>query len=561
MDMLHQSFTTLLRFSLLAILAGLLCVSLIHADSEESVPTDVEDAIQIEHVDSETPAPPSLLSRVNSSMASVMFFDILGGAHTVTQVDISGNPVIDPETGEPKKRTVGFPLLVAILAFGAIFFTFFYGWINIRGFQHSIDVVRGKFDHEDDTGDVSHFRALTSALSATVGLGNIAGVAVAIQQGGPGAVFWMMFLALFGMSAKFGSCTLSQMYRRVNPDGSISGGPMYYLDLGLRDVSALLKPLGKTLAILYAIFIMGGSFGGGNMFQANQTAEAITNTFGLTPGAENIIGIILAVLVAIVVLGGIKRIGAATSKIVPLMCGIYVIAAIVVLVTNLHNIPSALGTILNEAFAPNAFFGGLLGVLIMGFRRAAFSNEAGLGSAAIAHAAAKTKEPVREGLVAMLEPFIDTIIICFMTSMVIVVTGVYADPSIGAGSADIGVSLTTAAFQSVIPWFPIVLTICIALFAYSTMISWCYYGERGWIYLMDHLGEGVGLRTLPIFRTIFVFFTYLGAISSLGDVIDFSDLMILSLAFPNIVGSLILAPRVKRLLANYWTRLKAGEMK
>lgn len=571
--MRQRSFSKAVRFSLLSLLIALVTLSILHAESDPSVTGAIEgDTIAEAMTEQATTAEntkavnapaleaPPLLSRINGAMASVMFFDILGGRYTVPEVDYTGAPVIDLDTGNQRVRTVGFPLLVAILAFGAIFFTFFYGWINIRGLRHSLNVVRGKYDHEDDTGDVSHFRALTSALSATVGLGNIAGVAVAIQQGGPGAVFWMMFLALFGMSAKFSSCTLSQMYRRVNADGSISGGPMYYLDLGLRDISAFLKPVGKALAIIYAIFIMGGSFGGGNMFQSNQTAEAITNTFGLGDGANSIIGITLAVLVAAVVLGGIQRIGAATSKIVPLMCGIYVVAALVVLFANLHAIPSAVQVIFQDAFSQNAFFGGLLGVIVSGFRRAAFSNEAGLGSAAIAHAAAKTKEPVREGLVAMLEPFIDTIIICFMTSMVIVVTGVYTDPAIGAGTSDVGVTLTAAAFESVIPWFPILLTVCIALFAYSTMISWCYYGERGWIYLLDHFGEGVGIKTLPIFRTVFVIFTYIGAVSSLGDVIDFSDLMILSLAFPNIIGSLILAPRVKQLLTNYWRRLQAGEM-
>ncbi|MCB0330471.1 MAG: alanine:cation symporter family protein [Bdellovibrionales bacterium] len=508
----------------------------------------------------ESPAPqgPTVLGRVNGAIGSVLFFDIAQGSIQVKKVDTKGYPIIDEETGEQAIEVVGFPFLVAVLVLGAVFFTFFYGWINVRGFKHAIDIVRGKFDKEEDEGEITHFRALTSALSATVGLGNIAGVAVAIQLGGPGAVFWMMFLAIFGMSAKFSSCTLAQMYRKVNSNGTISGGPMYYLDIGLREVSPYLKPLGKALALLYAVFIMGGSIGGGNMFQSNQTAEAFTSTFGLGESANAVVGIILAILVAVVILGGIKRIGAATSKIVPLMCGLYVIASLIVIITHLPAIPSALSTIVLQAFTDNAFFGGMVGVLIMGFKRAAFSNEAGLGSAAIAHAAAKTKEPVREGLVAMLGPFIDTIVICLMTSMVIVVTGVYADPALSSGAGNLGVTLTNAAFATVIPWFPYVLTICIGLFAYSTMISWCYYGERGWIYLLDHLGNDVGLKTLPVFRLIFVFFTFFGSINSLTDVIDFSDLMILSLAFPNIIGSIILAPRVRAKLKDYMRRHKEG---
>lgn len=501
---------------------------------------------------------PTLLSRVNGAVGAVLFYDIAGGSIEVTEVDRDNNPVMDPVSGKTKTKVIGFPFLVGVLVVGAVFFTVFYGFINIKGFRHAIDVVRGKFDREEDEGEISHFRALTSALSATVGLGNIAGVAVAIQLGGPGAVFWMMFLAVFGMSAKFGSCTLSQMYRKKNKDGSISGGPMYYIDIGLREVSPLLAPIGKVLAIMYAIFVMGGSIGGGNMFQANQTVEAFINTFGLSESYAHIIGGVLALLVGVVILGGIKRIGAATSRIVPFMCGLYVVASLVVIFANLPSIPTAIGVIFREAFVENAFFGGMIGVLVMGFRRAAFSNEAGLGSAAIAHAAAKTDEPVREGLVAMLGPFIDTIVICLMTSLVIVITGVYSNPELASISGNVGVTLTNEAFASVIPWFPYVLTICIALFAYSTMISWCYYGERGWIYLLDHLGDGVGMRTLPFFRIVFVAFTYYGAISSLSEVIEFSDLMILSLAFPNIVGSIVLAPRVKRLLDDYLRRLKEG---
>ncbi len=483
---------------------------------------------------------PTTLERVNSALASVIFYDISAGRFSVPKVTREGEPVLN-EAGEQEILPVDFPIVVAVLAFGAIFFTFFYGWINIRGFTHAVQIVRGRFDKEHDDGEISHFKALTSALSATVGLGNIAGVALVIQVGGPGAVFWMLFLGVFGMCSKFHSCTLAQMYRQTNPDGSISGGPMYYLDIGLKRMGPVMGAVGKVLAVIFAVMVMGGSLGGGNMFQANQTVEAMTSTFALPEYAPKVIGVVMAILVAIVILGGIKRIGNATSRIVPFMCALYVIASVIVLVVNIHRIPEALYLIVKYAFTDNAFFGGIVGVLYWGFRRAAFSNEAGLGSAAIAHAAAKTKEPVREGFVAMLEPFIDTLVICLMTALVIIVTGTWEDPALVDATGNTGVTLTTEAFRTVLPWFPYVLTICIALFAYSTMISWCYYGERGWIYLLDHFGKGVGSKTLPIFRVVFVCFVYIGATHKLGSVLDFSDLMILSMAFPNIVGGIILA--------------------
>ena len=498
-----------------------------------------------------------ILARVNKALETALYFDITFGAIEVEQTDRAGTPVLGGD-GQPKKKNVSLPFLVVVLACGAIFFTLWYGWINIRGFGHAVNIVRGKYDNPDDEGEISHFRALTSALSATVGLGNIAGVAVAIMLGGPGAVFWMIVMAIFGMTAKFSSCTLAQLYRQVNPDGSISGGPMYYLDLGLRKMN--LGKLGKVLGITYAIMVMGGSLGGGNMFQANQTTEAIVSTFGLGQGARWAVGIVMACFVGAVILGGIKRIGAATSRIVPSMCGIYVLASLFVILVNIRELPSAAGLILSMAFTKNAFFGGMVGVLVQGVRRAAFSNEAGLGSAAIAHAAAKTDEPVREGMVAMLGPFIDTIVVCLMTSLVVVLTGAWNDPSLTAAGGDIGVTVTTAAFGSVISWFPYVLTVCIVLFAYSTMISWCYYGERGWIYLLDHFGGGTGLKSVVVFRLVFVGAVVFGAVNKLSHVLDFSDYMILSMAFPNIVGSIILAPKVRERVREYWGRYKSGKM-
>ena len=498
---------------------------------------------------------PSALDKANATIGAILFFDIALGSIQIDEVDQDGNPVLDA-SGNPQKKVVSLPFLIVVLILGAIFFTFWYRWINVRGSRHSVDIIRGKYDNPEDTGEISHFRALTSALSATVGLGNIAGVAIAIQLGGPGAVFWMLVAAVFGMTAKFSSCTLSQMYRQTNRDGSISGGPMYYVDIGLRQMGGGWATLGKVLAVMYALLVMGGAIGVGNMFQVNQTAEAFRSTFGLSEGANWIIGIVIAILVGAVIIGGIKRIGAATSKIVPAMCGLYVCVSILIILMNFTKIPEAIGLIFSMAFTGNAFYGGFFGVLVWGIKRSSFSNEAGLGSAAIAHAAAKTEEPVREGLVAMVGPFIDTIIVCLMTAMVVIITGAWNDPSLSQSD---GVTLTTKAFESAIGWFPLILTLSIGLFAYSTMISWAYYGERGWIYLFDHFG-GIGLKTVIVFRIIFILFVIVGAVNKLDAVLDFSDAMVLGMAFPNIIGSIILAPRVLGKLRDYWNRYQSGEM-
>lgn len=498
------------------------------------------------------------LTKFNGWVATALFFDISAGAFQHPKRDTAGKEVVGTD-GKPVMEGATVPFIVAILALGSIFFTLWYRFINLRGFRHAIDVVRGKYDDPADEGEISHFRALTSALSATVGLGNIAGVAIAIQKGGPGAVFWMIVMALFGMSAKFSSCTLAVLYRRHNPDGSMSGGPMYYLDLGLKKLG--IGPLGKALGCTYAVMVMGGAFGGGNMFQSNQSFAVVKNAVGLGPNAKYVYATLIALAVAAVIIGGIKRIGAATSRVVPAMCAIYVLAAIAVILVNAKQIPAALSTIFSMAFTKDAVFGGAVGVLVIGVTRASFSNEAGLGSAAIAHAAAKTDEPVREGMVAMLGPFIDTIIICLMTALVVVVTGAWQSSLASGGDVDQGVVMTSQAFASVISWFPYVLSVCVVLFAYSTMISWCYYGERGWIYLLDHFGEGVGLRSVVVFRVLFVIAAWFGAVAKLGPVLDFSDLMILCMAFPNIVGSVILAPTLLKHVREYWSRYKSGEMK
>ena len=442
----------------------------------------------------------------------------------------------------------GFPLIVLVLLSGAVIFTVYFNFINVRGFKHALDVIKGKYDNPNDIGQISHFQALTSALSATIGLGNIAGVAVAVSLGGPGAVFWMVFIAFFSMSAKFVSCTLGQLYRKVNEDGSVSGGPMYYLDYGLKEKG--FGTLGKILGSIYAVFITGGAFGGGNMFQANQSYELFGKLIGVP---DYLYGILLAILVAIVIVGGIKRIGQTTEKIVPLMVILYVGASLFIILTNLDKLPGVLNSIISQAFTPEAGYGGFIGVLVTGIKRAVFSNEGGVGSASIAHSAAKTDEPIREGIVAMIGPFIDTIIVCFMTASVILITK-DANPLYQSGGGINGAELTSAAFGSAISWFPYILSIVVFLFSFSTMISWYYYGDKGWKYLF-------GSQSIKAYQAMYLGCVILGSIASLENVITFSDLMILSCGFPNIIGCLFLIPALKPKLEEYWNRYKTGELK
>lgn len=488
----------------------------------------------------------------------------------------------------------GIPVVVLWLVLGAVFFTLRMGFINFRGFKHAVLVTAGKYDNPADTGEVSHFQALTAALSATVGLGNIAGVAIAIMAGGPGATFWLIVAGLLGMSSKFTECTLGQKFREVRSDGRIMGGAMFYLSKGLGKMK--LVTLGKVLGVLFATLCVFASLGGGNAFQVNQSGNAIRAQIQekenkklreldkQIAGAEEsgneadiarlkeerdglkkemqstattfnwIYGVIMAVMVGIVIIGGIRRIAATAEKIVPLMCGIYVLACLWILLVNIQMIPHAFETIFREAFTPEAGYGGFLGVLVMGFRRAAFSNEAGVGSAAIAHSAAKTDYPVREGIVALLEPFIDTVVVCTMTALVIVITGAYDDPQYAHYvAANNGAALTSDAMEQQIPWFPYVLSVAVVLFAYSTMISWSYYGERCWAYLF-------GDRASMGYRVIFLVFVVLGAVISATNVLDLSDLAILGMAFPNILGVVLLSGLVKRDLDDYWGKLKAGEL-
>lgn len=477
----------------------------------------------------------------------------------------------------PFSESFKIPWVLIVLIGGAVYFTLYFKLINFTGFGTAVRVVRGKYEdiekHGADTlygdvtpneqenlietirddsadGEVSHFQALTAALSATVGLGNIAGVAVALSIGGPGATFWMIVAGLLGMASKFAECTLGVKFRDVGPDGTVYGGPMYYLKKGLKQKG--LGGLGKFLAILFAVFVIGGSFGGGNMFQANQAAAQFVQLFELqgTSGAMWF-GIFMALIVAIVIIGGIKRIAKVTEKVVPFMAGIYVLGALVILAVNYHHIGDAFALIFEGAFSGLGIAGGLVGVMIQGVRRGAFSNEAGVGSAAIAHSAVRTKYPASEGIVALLEPFIDTVVICTMTALVIVITNF--DNNILQYGVEVkeGVELTATAFDSVIPHFSIVLTIAVILFAFSTMISWSYYGMQGWVYLF-----GRGKITELIYKLLFCIFIWVGSVISLGSVINFSDAMIFAMVVPNIIGVVLLTPVVRKELNRYMNAIR-----
>ncbi len=486
----------------------------------------------------------------------------------------------------PLPEPFNIPIILYLLIGGASFFTIAFGFINIRRFPLALEVVRGKYDdiemaddpdhhepHVDkaelnivdgdipDTikdeshhGEVNHFQALATAVSGTVGLGNIAGVAIAIGIGGPGATLWMIIAGLLGMSSKFVECTLGVKYRDVDKDGTVHGGPMYYLSRGFADLK--MGPVGKVLAVIFAVFCVGGSFGGGNAFQANQATSQITTMFdmGASGSARTIIGIVMAILVAVVIIGGIKRIAKVTEKLVPLMAIIYIIASLIIILAHFTEIPAAIGQIISGAFTPTAAVGGIAGVIIQGFRRAAFSNEAGAGSAAIAHSAVRTKYPASEGIVALLEPFIDTVVICTMTAIVIVLFnmdgyfqygGINGNVMIGSEAVN-GVDLTARAYNDVLPGFNVVLTIAIVLFAFSTMISWSYYGLQSWKFLFGR-SKAADLS----FKVLFCIFVVIGAAASLGSVLAFSDAMILAMVFPNMIGLFFLFPKVRQELGRY----------
>lgn len=448
---------------------------------------------------------------------------------------------------------VSFPFVLLWLVVAAAGFTVYMGFVNVRGFKHAIELVRGIYDSPDkQKGEVSHFQALTAALSATVGLGNIAGVAVAITLGGPGATLWMIFGGLFGMSSKFVECTLGVKYRKVREDGSVSGGPMYYLSKGFAEKG--FSGLGKALAFFFAVMCIGGSLGGGNMFQANQAfKQAIIATGGeqsLLYQQGWVFGLVMATLVGVVIIGGIKSIVRVTSRLVPVMVVIYICAALFIILSHITLLPQAVMAILRGAFAPEALYGGVVGVMIQGFRRAAFSNEAGIGSAPIAHAAVKTDEPVTEGFVALLEPFLDTVVICTMTALVIIISGLYVEQGMD------GIALTSRAFEQVIFWFPYILSVAVLLFAFSTMIAWSYYGLKAWTYIF-----GESAASDVSYKLLFCVFIVLGSAMNLGSVIEFTDAMIFAMSFPNLVGLYLLAPGVKRDLDSYFDRLRQGQIR
>ena len=450
---------------------------------------------------------------------------------------------------------VPIPFVLVWLIVGAIFFTFYFRFINFRAFRHGFQLVRGDYSDPTAPGEVSHFQALATALSGTVGLGNIAGVAIAVSLGGPGATFWMILAGLLGMSSKFVECTLGVKYRNEYSDGTVSGGPMYYLSKGLAERSDKLKSLGKVLAVMFAVFCVGGSFGGGNMFQANQSFKQVVAVTGgdVSWLADKgwLYGLVIAVLVGLVIIGGIRGIARVTSKIVPFMAVLYVTTGLFIIFSNSSEIPAAFAAIIDGAFSAEGISGGVIGVLFQGFKRAAFSNEAGIGSAAIAHSAVRTNRPVTEGFVALYEPFIDTVVVCTITALVIIITGTW-NPSVDPSE---GVALTSAAFESSISWFPWILTLAVVLFAFSTMISWSYYGLKAWTYLF-----GESMITDIVYKVMFLIFVVIGASMELGSVIDFSDAMIFAMAFPNMLGIYFLVPVVKQELNEYWADYKAGRL-
>ncbi|MBQ4916202.1 amino acid carrier protein [Maribacter sp. MMG018] len=467
------------------------------------------------------------------------------GAHFFAEIQYDDPVVITHPNGDPVTKDI--PFIVIWLVLGATFFTIRMGFINVRGFRHSIDLAKGKYDDPDAPGQVTHFQALATAVSGTVGLGNIAGVAVAVSLGGAGATFWMIVCGLLGMSSKFVECTLGVKYRDILPDGRVFGGPMNYLRYGLEKRN--MKGLGKVLAGVFAVLAVGASFGGGNMFQANQSFEQLAGQFPALAGNGFWFGIVTAVLVGVVIIGGINSIAKVTGRVVPIMASIYILAALAVIIMNIQNIGPAFSAIIEGAFSPSALKGGIVGVLVVGFQRAAFSNEAGVGSAAIAHSTAKTNHPPSEGFVALLEPFIDTVVVCTLTALVLIFTGMHEVEGMA------GAQLTSDAFASQISWFPYVLALAVFLFAFSTMISWSYYGMRAWTYLF-----GKSKKTEFVYKMFFLVFVVVGASVSLGAVLDFSDMMILAMSFPNIIGLYIMSGEVKKDLGEYLGKLKNNQL-
>ena len=477
----------------------------------------------------------ALLELILAPIVNFLAFLFLGGEYSILGYDLT-------------LTIFGFPFLVLWLIIGGIFFTFKLNFVNLRLFTHAIKVVRGKYeeDSKDAPGKISHAQALFTAVSATVGLGNIAGVAIAIAIGGPGAVIWMMIAAFFGMSTKFAEVTLGHKYRKFDNDGHLLAGPFYYLEAGL--IKKNMPRLGKYLAKISAYCCVLGAIGAGLMFQANQTVAIIADSFSLGSQSKLILVSMITLSVAFILIGGIARIAKITEKIVPFMAITYVLCCLVILYCNIAQIPNAVKIMFSLAFSGSAIYGGVIGAIIQGIKRSAFSNEAGLGSAPIAHAAAKTKEPVREGAVAILEPFIDTIIICFMTGIVIIVTGVYNNDSVS------GVLMTKEAFATVSSWFPYLLSFVVFMFAFSTMLTYSYYGQQAWRFITKK-------ADYKICHIVFAFFIFVGGMLKIGVVIDFADILFLSMAIPNLIGLYIMSGEIKDLTKSYILRLKNNNFK
>ncbi|WP_267245989.1 alanine/glycine:cation symporter family protein [Streptomyces sp. PR69] len=440
------------------------------------------------------------------------------------------------------------PLIVAWLVVAGLVFTGWFGFVQFRKFRLAVDVVRGKYDDKDSEGEVNHFQALTAAVSGTVGLGNIAGVAVAVSIGGPGATFWMILCGLLGMASKFVEVTLGVKYREVHEDGTVSGGPMHYLPKGLAErFGANGKAVGKVLAILASVMILFFGLFGGNLFQVNQSYSQLSSVAGGGSSTFALFfGLLIAALVGLVLLGGMRSVASVTSRLVPAMAAMYIVACLVVILFNVTAVPDAIGTIITEAFSPSGVAGGVIGALIVGFKRAAFSNEAGLGSAPIAHSAVKTKHPASEGLVALLEPFIDTVVICTMTALTIVIANPASWAEARAGESIGGVTITSDAFETVMPWFPYLLTVAVLLFAFSTLITWGYYCLKAWSYLF-----GRSKASELTFKVMYVVVVVLGALVSLDTLISMADSVLFMLAVINIIGLYLLAPIVKKELDKF----------
>ena len=491
--------------------------------------------------------------QTNKVLENIFFFDVSGGT---LGTDRNGKPV-------------SVPFVIFWLVVGAIYFSVRMGFIGLRVFAHAVQCLRGKYSKKGDAGEVTHFQALSTALSATVGLGNIAGVAIAIGLGGPGATFWMIVAGLLAMTLKFTEATAAQMYRETRPDGHVMGGAMEYLSRGFKEVG--MGPLGKILAILFCIFCIGASLGGGNAFQISQSQLVVTQVISdlipaISPATAYqyrwIYGVVLVLMVGVVIIGGLRRIAHTAEAIVPFMVLLYVATCLWIIGMNFSAIPAAFALIFTEAFSLQAGIGGMIGVMIAGFRRAAFSNEAGIGSAAIAHATAKTAYPIRQGIVASLEPFIDTVVICTMTALVIVITSHYLGaPGLSAetkllieqGGTAAGAQVTAIAFKSQVTWFPYILAVCVFLFAYSTMISWSYYGERCWSYIF-------GEKSAIIYKLIFLLFIMLGSLASVGNILDFTDYLFFAMALPNLIALYLLQNKIARALKDYLAKLRSGEL-